>query len=166
MSMERRGHTATRFVRWSRVDCRWRQLLRGGYLSAAEIFDPASGTFSVVGSMAIGRADHAAVKLADGKVLHHRRAHGALGQQIRRKFSIQPLGTFSSGPTMSVARASHSATLFADGRVFVAGGDANGSAEIFDSGSFSAVGANLIYCSCKAFSGVAAGWSSVGCWWT
>ena len=46
---------------------------------------------------------------------------------------------------MSVARAGHSATLFADGRVFIAGGDPNGSAEIFDpsSSTFSAVGANL-----------------------
>ena len=33
---------------------------------------------------------------------------------------------------MSVARAGHSATLFANGRVLIAGGDAAGSAEIFD----------------------------------
>ena len=44
---------------------------------------------------------------------------------------------------MSVARAGHSATLFADGRVFIAGGDANGSAEILDSNTFTVVEGSL-----------------------
>src|SRR6185295_8231224 len=51
-------------------------------------------------------------------------------------------GALTSGPSMNVARAGHSATRFADGRVLIAGGDAAGTAEIYDptAGKFVAVG--------------------------
>src|SRR5687767_3813449 len=68
MTTARRGHAATRLAD-GRVLITGGDNAGGGYLSEAEIFDPATGTFSVAGSMAVGRSDHAAVKLADGKVL-------------------------------------------------------------------------------------------------
>ncbi|HEX6717311.1 MAG TPA: kelch repeat-containing protein, partial [Pyrinomonadaceae bacterium] len=142
MTSARRGHTATGLTD-GRILIAGGDNAGGGYLNEAEIFDPASSTFSVVGSMGIGRSDHAAVKLADGKVLIIG-GHTATGVTNTTEVFDSTTGTFAPGPAMSVARAGHSATLFADGSVFVAGGDANGSAEIFDSGSFTAVGGNLI----------------------
>jgi hypothetical protein len=139
MATARRGHTTTRLSD-GRVLIAGGDNAGGGYLSEAEIFDPANSTFTAVGSMVIGRSDHAAVKLSDGRVL-------IIGGRTATGTTIEifdpATGTFASGSAMSVARAGHSATLLADGRVFVAGGDANGSAEIFDSSSFSAVGSNL-----------------------
>ena len=39
------------------------------YLSTAEMFDPASGTFTAAGNMEIERSDHAAILLLNGEVL-------------------------------------------------------------------------------------------------
>src|SRR5437773_81833 len=40
-----------------------------GPVSQAEIFDPASGGFSLVGNSVVARADHTATLLGDGRVL-------------------------------------------------------------------------------------------------
>ncbi|HEU4713368.1 MAG TPA: MBG domain-containing protein [Pyrinomonadaceae bacterium] len=131
LTTERRAHTATR-LQDGRV------LVVGGEnptgaLNGTEIFDPASGTFSVTGNMNDARADHAATLLADGRVLITGGRNGA-GSLSTTEIFDPATGTFASGPSLSVARAGHSATLFGDGRVFVAGGDASGSAEIIDAG--------------------------------
>ncbi len=81
--------------------------------------------------MTAARADHAAIKLADGRVLITGGHDGAASLGTTEIFD-PATGTFSSGPSMNVARAGHSATLFADGRVFIAGGDSGGTAEIYD----------------------------------
>jgi hypothetical protein len=140
-TIARRGHTATRLAD-GKILIAGGENAGGGYLSEAEIFDPASGLFTVVGSMTTGRSEHSAVKLDDGKVLITG-GRTALGITNTTEVFDPATGVFSSGPNMSVARAGHSATLFADGRVFVGGGDANGTAEILDSGSFAAVGASM-----------------------
>jgi hypothetical protein len=44
-------------------------LIAGGENYVAELFDPATGTFSLTGSMFTPRALHAAALLANGKVL-------------------------------------------------------------------------------------------------
>src|SRR5437773_7702929 len=142
MSVERRGHTATRLPDG-------RVLIAGGenssgVLNQCEIFDPSAGTFSVAGNMGAARVDHSATLLSDGRVLIAG-GRGALGAVNTTEIFDPATGTFTSGPAMGVARAAHSATLFADGRVLIAGGDANGSLEIFDpqTGTFSSVAANM-----------------------
>ena len=142
MTVERRGHTATRLSDG-------RVLIAGGensngVLSQSEIYDPAVATFAATGNLNAARADHSATLLSDGRVLiaGGRNSAGAINTT---EIFDPTTGVFTPGPDMSVARAGHSATLFTDGRVFIAGGDENGSAEIFDpsTGAFSALGANL-----------------------
>ncbi len=142
MTVERRGHTATRLSDG-------RVLIAGGEnssgaLNQSEIYDPATATFSATGNMNAARADHTATLLADGRVLITGGRNGA-GSLTTTEIFDPTTGAFASGPAMSVARAGHSATLFANGHILIAGGDANGSAEIFDpsSSTFSAVGATM-----------------------
>jgi Uri superfamily endonuclease len=141
MTVERSGHTATRLSDG-------RVLISGGEntngtLNQCEIYDPATGNFTVAGNMNSARADQTATLLSDGRVLvaGGRNASGAVNTT---EIFDPGTGAFTSGPNMSVARAGHSATLFANGSVFIAGGDADGSAEIFDpSTGSSAVGAHM-----------------------
>jgi hypothetical protein len=144
MTTERRAHTAT-ILSDGRVLIVGGENAAGGYQNSAEIFDPATNSFSQTGSLAIGRADHAAVRLADGRVLITG-GRTTTGATNTTEIFDSAAGAFTSGPAMSVARSGNSATLFADGRVLIAGGDENGSAEIFDpsTGSFGTAGANLI----------------------
>ena len=55
---------------WTMAGCWW-QAARGGkgYLASAEVYDPASGTWTATGDMAVGRGDFTASLLADGNVL-------------------------------------------------------------------------------------------------
>src|SRR5262245_61598434 len=122
MTIERRGHTATRLSDG-------RVLIVGGetangILNQSEIYDPAIPTFAATGNLNAARADHSATLLSDGRVLiaGGRNSAGA----INTTEIFDPTnGVFTPGPGMSVARTGHSATFFADGRVFIAGGDEN-----------------------------------------
>jgi hypothetical protein len=121
--------------------------------ASAELFDPATGTFSSVGigSMSVPRADAAAAPLPDGRVLV---AGGSFfGQFLSSAELFNPAtGTFSSAGigSMFVPRAGAAAAPLPDGRVLVAGGsyfDGSGghylsSAEAFDpaTNSFSSAG--------------------------
>lgn len=128
-----------------------RVLIAGGYTSikqsvftltyptdSAEIFDPATGVFHVVGRMSTPRFGHTATLLADGRVLV---AGGAISQPYPQP--SKPLasteifdpatGTFTPGPAMGAERTSHTATVLDDGRVLLAGGSATTIwAELFD----------------------------------
>ena len=139
MSVERRGHTATRLADG-------RVLIAGGdndngALNQAELYDPAPATFSAAGNMDSARADHSATLLTDGRVLIAGGRNGGASLATTEIFD-PATGAFSSGPSLGAARAGHSATLLANGRVLIAGGDSNGSAEVFDpaTGTFAAAG--------------------------
>ncbi len=139
MTIERRGHTATRLSDG-------RVLIVGGEnssgeLNQAEIYNASSATFSSTGNMTDARSDHTATLLGDGRVLLAG-GRNAAGAVATTEIFDPTTGTFTSGPTMSVARAGHSATPFPDGRILFAGGNGNGSAEILDASlsSFTAAG--------------------------
>ncbi len=111
-----------------------RVLITGGRISPAamsktrkaEIYDPATGTFTATGDMLSARQDHNAVRLADGRVLVFN------GGDLFAPLNGDPgtpaeiydpaTGTFSATAPLLVERDLGSATLLADGRVLIAGG--------------------------------------------
>lgn len=92
--------------------------------AAAEIYDPASGTFSFTGSMTTSRYSHSATLLQDGDVLiAGGSASSVSGAPLATAELYNPdSGTFSEIGHMNTAHANHTATLLADGKVLVAGG--------------------------------------------
>src|SRR5262249_24847396 len=100
-----------------------RVLITGGGSQTAEIFDPATGTFSnVANPMTANRSGHVAVALSDGTVLL---AGGfASGTGVMNTAGIFDGSTFGSTKgSMPTGVTSASALLLGDGEVLTAGGD-------------------------------------------
>jgi hypothetical protein len=92
-----------------------------GSKASSETYDPASGLWSLSGTMSTPRNNTTANVLPDGRVLV---AGGGNGAPIFATTEIwnPATGTFTAGPAMSVPRALHSSVRLADGRILVAGG--------------------------------------------
>ena len=98
----------------------------GGGPATAEvvIFDPDTEQLSETGSLLTARQDHAAVRLADGRVLISggaQDAHYDLPFTPSAEIYDPVTGTFSSTGAMLEARVGHSLTLLPDGSVLVFG---------------------------------------------
>jgi hypothetical protein len=114
-------------------------------LAFAELFDPASGSFTGTGSMAAPRTRHTATLLGDGKVLI---TGGDGGNDLSNPLATAEIfdsstGVFTPTGNMVSARAGHTATLLVNGKVLLAGGSSGAStAELFDpaTGEFTATG--------------------------
>jgi hypothetical protein len=115
-----------------------RVLVTGGVASdqkteiqSAEIFDPATSTFTTTGPMTRARGNHAAVLLPppSGQVL-------VLGTYQDGSTSVESFDpatrTFSAAGSMAVARHGPSAAVLPSGQVLIAGGDDQGSSELYD----------------------------------
>ncbi|HKI26818.1 MAG TPA: kelch repeat-containing protein [Candidatus Sulfotelmatobacter sp.] len=138
MAFARQSHTATLLPNGS-------VLLTGGMnatgaLATAELFHPASNTFTLAGNMRAARVGHTATLLPDGRVLITGGSN-ASGALATAEFFHPTSGTFTSAGTMRSARVGHTATLLNSGKVLVAGGG-TATAELFDprTGQFTAVG--------------------------
>jgi hypothetical protein len=113
-------------------------------LSSAEIYDPATGTFSPTGSMTMGRAGCTATLLPDGRVFVFGGSYPLLdsGQALGDSGELYDpkTGTFKAAGTLragqSYGRVDHTATLLLDGRVLIVGGQASEEIAGSDSGPF------------------------------
>jgi hypothetical protein len=117
-----------------------------GTLASAELYDPATGTFTYTGSMVQQAAGNAAIALNDGKVLMLGGSYliiGGGGGPSAPQIYDPATGLFSSttGSLNTVNRFSPTLTLLNDGTVLVTGGSDN-TAEIYDptNGTFAYTG--------------------------
>ena len=157
MTSPRYSHTATSLLNGE-------VLITGGFgsvsdcenlgtpvLSSAELYNPASASFNVTGSMFVARRGHTATLLPNGKVL----VAGGTGQNGIPATPVElydpAAGLFTRTGSMDIPRYGHTATLLANGKVLILGGfDATNSeaqvataaAEIYDpiTGSFTGTG--------------------------
>lgn len=102
------------------------------FVMAAELYNPATGTFTTTGNLNEGRFLHAATLLNNGMVLITG-GFGPNGVPLTSAELYNPVtGTFAETGHMNVGRYEHTATVLQSGKVLVAGGPLDTSAEIFD----------------------------------
>ncbi len=134
MASPRTGHTATRLPDG-------KVLIAGGRNStclygcpeltwaSAELYDPATGTFTPTGSMAQARYGHTATPLPDGRVLIAGGTTPDLPDtDVSSSLEIYDpaTGTFAAAGSMLRPRSHHTATLLTDGRILLAHGRTQG----------------------------------------
>lgn len=96
-----------------------------GMLPYAEIYDPATETFSLAGNLAIGRTNHAATQLNDGRVLiAGGYEYGDTANQCEEVFN-QITNTFSPVPPIQKTVYGLTLSTLLSGKILAVGGSAN-----------------------------------------
>lgn len=103
---------------------------------SAELYDPATGQWSVTGSPGTPRYDHVAVRLSNGKVLIAGGSSDPVHFLNSAEIYDPDTGVWSTAANLPAARGFHGAVLLTDGRVLVTGGIVFGGAgnttEVYD----------------------------------
>jgi len=111
------------------------------YVESAELYDPASDTWSSAGTLATARAFHTATLLPSGKVLvaGGDSANGGAGVIVASADLYDPAtGLWAPTGPLTTPRTGHTATLLASGKVLLvlggldSGDNSLGSAELYD----------------------------------
>jgi DNA-binding CsgD family transcriptional regulator/N-acetylneuraminic acid mutarotase len=100
---------------------------------SAEVYDPATGSWTQVQGPVDPRADHTATRLPDGSVLVAGGVRGCCGTLASAELYDPTSGTWSSAARMVQGRMQASGTMLADGRFLVAGGTGPASTTAIDS---------------------------------
>jgi hypothetical protein len=111
----------------------------GAATNSAELYDPATQTWTPTGSLAGKRSSHTAILLPNAQVL----VAGGFGPGTLSSAELYDpvIGIWTSAGGMNAARGLHTATLLPNGNALLAGGFGSTSnltsAELYDSGSMS-----------------------------
>jgi N-acetylneuraminic acid mutarotase len=139
MSTERGNHTATLLHNGQvLVAGGWDGVITNLGLSSVELYDPSAGTWAITNSMNVGRQNHTATLLPNGKVLI---TGGSSNSGITNSAELyDPAGgTWESTGPLTVERSHHTANLLPNGQVLVAGGASRigitNSSELYDPAS-------------------------------
>jgi hypothetical protein len=92
----------------------------GGYLSSAELYNPATGKFTVTGSLNTPRILHTAHLLPSGQVLIVAGNH--FGSIASAELYNPATGTFSNTASLNTPRQGHASALLTNGQVLATGG--------------------------------------------
>jgi hypothetical protein len=138
---------------WARVLPNGMVLGAGGFCSSfittasAELYDPASGTWTATGSLNTARAQHTATLLQNGMVLVAGESHATPFPTALASAELYDpeSGAWTATGSLNSARDNHTATLLQNGMVLIAGGYPDitlVSAELYDpaSGTWTATG--------------------------
>ncbi|MGL4573710.1 MAG: Kelch repeat-containing protein, partial [Burkholderiaceae bacterium] len=111
---------------------------------AVDRFDPATRTFTRIGTLQTGRADHTATRTASGRILV---LGGLISLNIGNVADVidERTGAVTSGGKPVQGRNRHAAVALADGRVLVVGGFLRSTVELWDpaTGTFRLVTATM-----------------------
>lgn len=97
-------------------------IIGASYSNSAHLYDPATGTWSLAAPMLWPRAEHAAVRLQDGRVLVVG-GQSAVSTSLAEAELYDPVAnTWTATGSMAAGRTNATATLLGDGSVLIAGG--------------------------------------------